>query len=79
SAQRSVGCARSTVACGCGRSTGWYQGISSSLAQARGSGQQSWWWLLLLALACLLLETLLLGWPYRERQAAQPAPAGGAA
>ena len=50
-----------------------------ALSAARVSGQQSWWWLLLLALACLLLETLLLGWPYRERAAAQPASAGAAA
>lgn len=50
-----------------------------ALSAARVSGQQSWWWLLLLALACMLGETLLLGWPFRGRAAAQPAPAGGPA
>jgi hypothetical protein len=36
------------------------------LAAAKVSGQQSWWWLLLAALACLLCETAILAWPYRE-------------
>lgn len=45
------------------------------LSAARVSGQQSWWWLLLGALACLLAETALLGWPYRERSTtATPSP-----
>jgi hypothetical protein len=48
------------------------------LAAAKVSGQQSWWWLLLAALACLLIETAILAWPYRERAAApRVAGAGG--
>ena len=43
-------------------------------AAAKVSGQQSWWWLLLAALTCLLVETTLLAWPYREpAEAGQPA------
>jgi hypothetical protein len=49
------------------------------LSAARVTGQQSWWWLLAAALACLIAETLLLAWPYREATPARPATAGGTA